>query len=224
MRLKFGDCVLDLGARQLERAGKAVPLEPKVYELLEVLIKRRPAVVTNNELDELLWPKVYVARTSLTRLVSELRAVLGDTPRDSRIIRTVYKTGYAFCADVGMAAARSAAAVLEVLWMKQSFALAEGEHLAGRDDECSLVIEGTTVSRRHARITVANGAATIEDLGSTNGTRVNGADISAPTPLAPGDEFVLGSEKLRLRLRKTSALTTKIDPENGTGNRQRVRG
>src|ERR1700689_34430 len=100
MRMRFTDCVLDLSAQQLERQGKIVPLEPKVYALLETLIKRRPAVVTNNELDELLWPEVYVARTSLTRLVSELRTVLGDTPRDSCIIRTVYKTGYAFCADV----------------------------------------------------------------------------------------------------------------------------
>ena len=70
MRLRFADCILDLRARQLERQGGVVPLEPKMYELLEVLIKRRPAVVTNNELDELLWPRVYVERTSLTRLVS----------------------------------------------------------------------------------------------------------------------------------------------------------
>src|ERR1700739_1011186 len=151
MRLKFGDCVLDLRARQLERANKVVPLEPKMYELLEVLIKRRPAVVTNNELDELLWPNVYVERTSLTRLVSELRAVLGDAPRDSRIIRTAYKTGYAFCAEVTqLPPARSSPATIEVLWMKQSFPLTDGEHIAGRDAECALVIDGSTVSRRHA--------------------------------------------------------------------------
>src|SRR6516165_12094445 len=117
MRLQFADCVLDLSTRQLERQGKNVPLEPKMYELLEVLIKRRPAVATNNELDELLWPNVYVARTSLTRLVSELRSVLGDTPRDSRIIRTAYKTGYAFCADViGMRAANAVPATMELVW------------------------------------------------------------------------------------------------------------
>ena len=52
MRMRFAECILDLSARQLERQGKVVPLEPKVYELLEALIKRRPAVVTNNELDE----------------------------------------------------------------------------------------------------------------------------------------------------------------------------
>jgi DNA-binding winged helix-turn-helix (wHTH) protein len=215
MRLKFGDCVLDLGARQLERGNKVVPLEPKMYELLEVLIKRRPAVVTNNELDELLWPNVYVARTSLTRLVSELRAVLGDTPRDSRIIRTVYKTGYAFCAEVTtLAAARSSPATIEVQWMKQSLPLTDGEHIAGRDAECSLVIDGTTVSRRHARVTVAHGAATIEDLDSTNGTFVNGTRISAPTRLASGDEFALGSEVLRVRLRSSSALTVKVDSDS----------
>ena len=222
MRLKFGDCVLDLSARQLERQGRNVPLEPKVYELLEVLIKRRPAVVTNNELDELLWPQVYVARTSLTRLVSELRAALGDAPRESHIIRTVYKTGYAFCADVtGLPGARGPPATLEVLWMKQSLPLADGEHIAGRDAECSLVIDGTTVSRRHARITVAHGAATIEDLDSTNGTHVNGTRISAPTRLAPGDEFALGSEMLRVRLRTVFALTVKVDDGGEAGDRPR---
>jgi DNA-binding winged helix-turn-helix (wHTH) protein len=215
MRLKFGDCVLDLGARQLERGSKVVPLEPKMYELLEVLIKRRPAVVTNNDLDELLWPNVYVARTSLTRLVSELRAVLGDSPRDSHVIRTVYKVGYAFCADVtGLPAVRSSPATIEVLWMKQSFPLTDGEHIAGRDAECSLVIDGTTVSRRHARITVADEAATIEDLDSTNGTYVNGTRITAPTRLAHGDELSLGSEILQVRRRSASALTVKIGRRN----------
>lgn len=197
-----------------------IPLEPKMYDLLEVLITRRPAVITNNELDELLWPNVYVARTSLTRLVSELRDVLGDTPRNSRVIRTVYKTGYAFCAEVVvLPAVRSAPPTIEVLWMKQSLPLTDGEHIAGRDAECSLFIDGTTVSRRHARITVAHGAATIEDLGSTNGTHVNGARISAPAQLAPGDEFALGSEVLRLRRRSSSALTVKVDSNSEHGGK-----
>jgi len=155
MKLTFGDCVLDLSARQLARGGKIVPLEPKMYQLLEALIKRRGAVVTNGELDEILWPEVYVARTSLTRLVSELRSVLGDTPRDSRIIRTVYKTGYAFCASVtSVSSARHSPTTVELVWNKQLMPLSEGEHIAGRDALCSVVIDATTVSRRHARITV----------------------------------------------------------------------
>jgi DNA-binding winged helix-turn-helix (wHTH) protein len=212
MRLKFEDCVLDLRARQLERGEKVVPLEPKMYDLLEVLIKRRPAVVTNNELDELLWPQVYVARTSLTRLVSELRAVLGDTPRDSHIIRTVYKTGYAFCANVTcVPVSFAAAATTELVWKKHSLLLTDGEHIAGRDPQCSLVIDATTVSRRHARITVVSGVATIEDLDSTNGTHVNGKRISAATRVTPGSELALGSEVLQVRTRNPAAVTVKVD-------------
>ena len=213
MRLKFGDCVLDLRARRLERGEQLVPLEPKMYELLEVLIKRRPAVVTNNELDELLWPQVYVARTSLTRLVSELRTAVGDTPRDWRIIRTVYKTGYAFCANVvSIPSACALPATIEVVWKRQSLPLTDGEHIAGRDPECSLVIDATTVSRRHARITVVSGSATIEDLGSTNGTHVDGERISVPTQLAPGNEVALGSEVLQVRVRNPSAPTVRLGP------------
>ena len=216
--------MLDLSARQLERANEVVPLEPKMYELLDVLIRRRPAVVTNEELDELLWPQVYVARTSLTRLVSELRAVLGDTPRDSRVIRTVYKVGYAFCADVTcLPSARSSPATIEVLWQKEVFPLTDGEHIAGRGAECSLVIDGTTVSRRHARMTVSHGVARIEDLDSTNGTHVNGTRISTPTRLAAGDEFALGSEVLRLRLRNSSAATVKVDHDSDASDKLRMK-
>jgi DNA-binding winged helix-turn-helix (wHTH) protein len=224
MRLKFADCVLDLPARQLERQGRIVPLEPKVYELLEVLIQRRPAVVSNNELDELLWPKVYVARTSLTRLVSELRDALGDTARGSRIIRTVYKTGYAFSAEVtALPSAAVAAAAVELVWKKRILPLTDGEHLAGRDDDCALVIDASTVSRRHARIIVVSGAATIEDLGSTNGTHVKGRRISAPTRLDPGDELALGSEAVQVRRRGPSALTVKVDTETRGADKLRGR-
>ncbi len=199
-----------------------MPLEPKVYELLEVLIKRRPAVVTNNELDEFLWPQVYVARTSLTRLVSKLRAALGDTPHGSNVIRTAYKTGYAFCADVTcVPSAADPSATIELVWNKQSLPLTNGVHMTGRDDACGLVIDAGTVSRHHARITVVSGAATIEDLGSTNGTYVNGTQISGPTRLGFGDEISLGSEVLKVRRRGASALTVKVDDYNKAAGKLR---
>jgi DNA-binding winged helix-turn-helix (wHTH) protein len=210
--MRFADCVLDLSARQLERQGHVVPLEPKVFELLEALITRRPAVVTNDELDELLWPQSYVARSSLTRLVSKLRAALADSPNGASIIRTAYKTGYAFCADVTCVPAGAASsATIELVWRKHTLPLSNGVHTTGRDDTCALVIDASTVSRHHARITVVSGAATIEDLGSTNGTHVNGTRISAPTPLGFGDEVLLGSESLVVRRRVASALTVKVN-------------
>jgi DNA-binding winged helix-turn-helix (wHTH) protein len=212
MKLSFGDCDLDLSARQLWRAGKVVPLEPKMYELLEILVKRRPAVVTNNDLDELLWPQVYVARTSLTRLVSELRTVLGDTPRDSRIIRTAYKTGYAFCADVQSSVPpTSGPALMSLQWKDRSIPLSDGEHIAGRGAECSVIIDASTVSRRHALISVTLGVATIEDLSSTNGTFVNEKRISERTRVANGSRISLGSEVLMLLANDPSAPTIKVD-------------
>jgi DNA-binding winged helix-turn-helix (wHTH) protein len=221
--MRFNDCVLDVSARQLERQGRVVPLEPKVYELLETLIKRRPTVVTNQELDELLWPDVYVARTSLTRLVSKLRAALGDTPEGASIIRTAYKTGCAFCAEVTClpAAAAPQPARIELVWGRQTLPLTDGVHLAGRDDACAFVIDAITVSRQHARITVLSGAATIEDLGSTNGTHVNGVRIAGATRLDFGDELSLGSERLQVRRRIASALTVKMDEYPSAGGNPR---
>lgn len=223
MRLAFGDCTLDLAARQLWREGAAVALEPKMFELLEVLILRRPAVVKNEELDELLWPKVYVARTSLTRLISELRAVLGDTPRDSKIIRTVYKTGYAFGADVVVEAgtpggpissAANSPALFHLVWNDRTIPLPDGEYTLGRGDECQVVIDAVTVSRCHARISVRGTMASIEDLSSTNGTSVNGTRITAATDIPQRAEVALGTAKLMLRKRDPAMETVKVSDED----------
>ncbi len=196
--LAFADCVLKPASRQLFRNGTAVPLEPKLFTLLEVLLGRRPAVVTYNEIDELIWPNVYVARTSLTRLVSELRAALGDSPGDGHIIRTVYKTGYAFAAQVtAVARPGAASSALWLLWNGRSLPLADGENIAGRAVDCSLVIEATSVSRRHARIVVSAGEATLQDLGSTNGTFVNDAAVSSARVLKDGDVVTLGKAVMK---------------------------
>lgn len=212
MKISFGRCVLDVAAQQLWREGKIVPLEPKMYEFLEILIQRRPGVVTNNELDELLWPKVYVSRTSLTHLVSKLRSLLDDTPRESKIIRTVYKKGYAFCASVNVSATSTPpTAAISLLWNEQLMPLLEGEHIAGRGIECSLVIDAATVSRRHARILVFAEGATIEDLASTNGTFVDGTRIAQATAITGDTRIGLGSELLLVKTRNPSAMTLKAD-------------
>lgn len=220
MKMVFGEFTLDMQARQLWRGSTVVALEPKMYQLLEILIKRQPAVISNEELDTLLWPHVFVARTSLTRLVSALRSILGDEARDAQIIRTAYKTGYAFCAKAivvetpspaPQVAQRNAASVVQLVWNDREILLAEGEHVAGRGEDCSVVIDASTVSRRHAKIVVRAGSITIEDLESTNGTHVNGVLITGPTPLGHGSKFELGSELLLVRQRNPSALTVRLD-------------
>jgi pSer/pThr/pTyr-binding forkhead associated (FHA) protein len=98
-----------------------------------------------------------------------------------------------------------------LVWNGQVLLLPEGEHVAGRDAECSLVIDAATVSRRHARITVQSGIATIEDLGSTNGTHVDGVRISAPTQVAAGSTIALGTTVLLVKATGSAAPTIKID-------------
>jgi hypothetical protein len=63
----------------------------------------------------------------------------------------------------------------------------------GRDSRCDLLIEDTTVSRRHARLERAAGRWLLTDLGSTNGTRLNGWRVGQPVPVQAGDLVTFGS-------------------------------
>ena len=84
----------------------------------------------------------------------------------------------------------------------EQVSLAEGETVVGREEDLgvSLVGEGS-VSRRHATIVRQGTSLTVKDLGSTNGTYVNGRRISADTPLVPGDDLQFGAVKFRVEAR-----------------------
>jgi len=71
----------------------------------------------------------------------------------------------------------------------------------GRSRECEIVVDDPGVSRRHAAIRRAGEGWLVEDLGSTNGSSVNGAPLRAPHALANGDEIELGSTALRFEER-----------------------
>ncbi len=62
----------------------------------------------------------------------------------------------------------------------------------GRKDDCEIIVDCSEVSRHHARITVQEGGLTLEDLGSTNGTVLNGRRLRKPEPLNGGDIIVVG--------------------------------
>ena len=99
MRLGFGEYVLDLGTRQVFRAADEMPLSPKAFQLLELLALRRPDAVSKEELQKALWPDTFVTETNLANLVNELRTAFGDEARQSHVIRTVHRFGYAFQAQ-----------------------------------------------------------------------------------------------------------------------------
>jgi DNA-binding winged helix-turn-helix (wHTH) protein len=200
--LRFGDCVLDGGTRELFRGSEAVHLTPKAFRLLELLLERRPNAVSKEELMEALWPGTFVAEGNLARLVAELREAIGDDGGARPLIRTIHGFGYAFPADVrsGKARPRSESPfVFKIIWADREIALAEGENVLGRDPLSAACIDVASVSRHHARILVEGGKASIEDLGSKNGTQVRGRRIDKPTEVRDGDALRLGSVPLVVR-------------------------
>lgn len=185
VQFEFGEFFLDDAARRLTRRGEPVRLAPKAFDLLAILVAERPRALRKQELQERLWPDVIVDEANLKNLVGEIRAALGE----DRWIRTVHRFGYAFDAP-GEERPRAGARIVA---LGRVHRLAAGENVIGRDDACAVVLDFTGVSRRHAKITVADGVSTLEDLGSKNGTWINDQRVTAPVSLADGDRIRLGA-------------------------------
>lgn len=207
MRVLFGECEFDSGRRVLLHHGHAKALSPRAFELLEFLLDRRPEVVTKTEIIERLWPETFVSDASLHNLVAEIRAALGDAPRAARYIRTVPRYGYAFHGDARPAptanVSRSTRSGPRLVSKHGEWVLSEGSNLVGRDRECDVRVDSADLSRHHARIIVARGETTIEDLGSKNGTEVNGERIRQPVTLKDHDKMQLGSLTMTYRISHT---------------------
>ena len=203
MRIRFGPCVLDLGTRELLRRGKVASLSPKGFRLLEVLLERRPEAVRKDELQDLIWPGVFVAERNLARLMNEVRKAIDDDAEKPVYIRTVHGFGYAFSGEAVREAAgqtaKGADVVFKLVWGDREIALEEGENILGRDRAAVAWIDVPSVSRHHARIVVSGGRATLEDLKSKNGTYLQGQKVSSPRALSDGNRIRIGSVNLTLR-------------------------
>ena len=202
-RFRFGDFELDSGQRLLLRHGSATPLSPKGFQLLELLLDRRPEAISKAELLDRLWQGSFVSDASLHNLVAEIRAALDDQARTPRFIRTVPRYGYAFHGEVRPApetgSLTTATPGPRLVSGQREWPLSEGPNVIGRDHDCAVHIDSGTVSRHHARIVMTSGAATIEDLGSKNGTSVGGRKITRPIALEEGAEVRVGSVTMTFR-------------------------
>lgn len=97
---QFGPFRLDAARRVLLREGELLPLTPKAFDTLLLLVERPGELVTKDELMGRLWPDTFVEEGSLTRNISALRKALGENPREHRYIATVPGRGYRFVARV----------------------------------------------------------------------------------------------------------------------------
>ena len=98
---EFGPYRLDAMERVLMRDGRPVPLAPKTFDLLLVLVERHGHLVEKERLLQLVWPDTVVEESNLSYNVSILRKTLGDG-EGARLIETVPKRGYRFVAPVRM--------------------------------------------------------------------------------------------------------------------------
>jgi DNA-binding winged helix-turn-helix (wHTH) protein/TolB-like protein len=97
---EFGPFVLDTMQHALLRNGKPVPLTPKTYDTLLVLVKNCGKMLSKEELMNTLWPDRFVEESNLTQQISMIRKALAESPGEHRYIITVPGRGYRFAAAV----------------------------------------------------------------------------------------------------------------------------
>jgi DNA-binding winged helix-turn-helix (wHTH) protein/TolB-like protein/Tfp pilus assembly protein PilF len=97
---EFGPFRLDAATSQLFSNGKPVPLEPKVFQTLLILVRNWGRLVDRDELMSEIWPDSFVEDTNLARNISILRKALGKAEDGSRYIETIPKRGYRFVGKV----------------------------------------------------------------------------------------------------------------------------
>jgi DNA-binding winged helix-turn-helix (wHTH) protein len=95
LSFRFGEFELDPGARELRRSGTALPLQPKVFDLLLHLVRNRYRTVGRDELLRVVWPGVRVTPASVSRALKGARRALGDDGTRQALLRTVPGAGVA---------------------------------------------------------------------------------------------------------------------------------
>ncbi len=112
---EFGPFRLDTVEHVLSRDGRRLPLTPKVYDVLRLLVEHAGHLVEKEQLLQEVWPDTFVEEGALNRSISVLRKTLGETAAD-RYIETVPKRGYRFVAAVRPVTAGDAAGVPGRAW------------------------------------------------------------------------------------------------------------
>ncbi len=97
---EFADFRLDVAEKILRRGDNSIPLTPKVFETLQVLVENAGHLLEKDELMQKLWEDRFVEESNLTFNIKMLRKALGDDAMHPQFIETVSKRGYRFIAEV----------------------------------------------------------------------------------------------------------------------------
>src|SRR5437867_12694605 len=96
---EFGPFRLDPAERQLLRNNQTVPLAPKAFDTLLLLVENSGHLLTKEEMLKRLWPETFVEEVNLAQNISAIRRALGERDGGGQYIETVPKAGYRFAAE-----------------------------------------------------------------------------------------------------------------------------
>jgi serine phosphatase RsbU (regulator of sigma subunit)/pSer/pThr/pTyr-binding forkhead associated (FHA) protein len=94
------------------------------------------------------------------------------------------------------------------------YKLADGEYVIGRRSDCQIFVPDMRVSRQHARLWKDGEGWALEDLGSNNGTFINGVRLQEATPLRHDDEILIANNRIRVEARDVTAESSKFPEGN----------
>jgi DNA-binding winged helix-turn-helix (wHTH) protein len=200
----LGDWLVEPTLDRISMDDRVVQLRPRAMDVLACLAIFGGKLASKRELIDEVWRTEFVSEHALTQVIAELRAALGDDARNPSYIENIPRRGYRLVAQVTPVAAsvppaRQVSVPFKLQGEDGDHSLGQGDNIIGRTDEADICIDRTEVSRCHARVVVSGTSATVEDLGSKNGTYLNGERLEQPSFLANGDEIWIGRSVARFR-------------------------
>jgi adenylate cyclase len=100
LRYRFEEFAFDIDRRELHRGAEVVSITPQVFDLLEYLIRNRERVVSKDDIINAVWNGRVVSDAALATRLNAVRAAIGDTGEEQRLIKTLPRKGFRFVGQV----------------------------------------------------------------------------------------------------------------------------
>ncbi len=164
MLYSFEDFTLDCNRRELRRGSDPIAVEPQVFDLLVYVIQHRDRVVSRDDLLAAVWRGRIVSESTLASRINAARQALGDDGDTQRLIKTIYRKGIRFVAEVSEDANAASSAPWPVSAQHVTFCRTDdGVHLAvGTSGDGPPIVKTANLAQSH-RIRLAKpGLATVD--------------------------------------------------------------
>src|SRR6186997_670152 len=100
LKYQFTEFEIDLSQQELRRLGKAVHIEPQVFDLIVHFVRNRDRIVSKDELIETIWNGRIISEAALSSRINGARRALGDNGNDQIFIKTFHRRGFRLLPDV----------------------------------------------------------------------------------------------------------------------------